>query len=124
MAVRIEGIREAQQAVLRAAEAGKPSGAMGAAIKDVTLAAQRYAVAKTHVDTGALRASHVVKVANNRGEVFLNPSARRSDGRRPAEYGVYEHQRGGSHAFYERVIREDGNSLAKTADRAFRRFLP
>ncbi len=124
MAVRIEGIRKAQQAMLKAAAAGKPDGALGAAVKEASIAAHRYAVAKTHVDTGALRASQSIRVAKGRGEIYLNPSARRSDGKRPAEYGVYEHRRGGTHAFYERVMREDGRALVSAADRAFRRYLP
>ncbi|MCO5182185.1 MAG: hypothetical protein M9896_19275 [Candidatus Promineofilum sp.] len=124
MAVRIEGIREAQQGVLRTAEAATPRGAMPAAVKEGTLAAHRYAVSRTHVDTGALKASQVVDIRGNRGIVYLNPSARRSDGRRPAEYGVYEHQRGGSHAFYARTVQEDGRSILQTAGRAFRRYLP
>ena len=121
--VRIDGIREAQQATLRAANAAKPGGAMSAAIKAATLEAQRQAVVKTHVDTGALRASHLVRIAKTQGEVYINPSARRSDGGRPAKYGPFEHARGGSHAFYKRAMDEGASAISTAASGAFSRYL-
>lgn len=115
MAVQIYGIQRAQAAMLQAVEAVRPSGGLGRAIQGATAEAHRRAVAKTHVDTGALRGSHTMRVNNAHGEVFISSSARRSDGRRPAEYGPYEHARGGEHAFYERVVREDGAAIGRAA---------
>jgi len=122
--IRIDGMRETQQAILRSTLAAKPTGGLGAAVKSATLTAHRIAVIKTHVDTGALRASHLPRVHKQYGEVFINPSARRRDGERPAEYGRIEHARGGPHAFYGRVMTEGIGQLKNAAASALRRALP
>lgn len=112
----ITGIQEAQAQNLRRVAALRPTGAFGAAIRDATAEAHRYAVALTHVDTGALRASHRVQVTGVRGRVFVDPGALNPrSGRRTAEYGVYEHRRGGGHAFYERVVSEHGAEILRRA---------
>ena len=54
----IEGIQEAQAACNRALAAVQPKGALGEAVRWGIAEAHRYAVVITHVDTGALRASH------------------------------------------------------------------
>ena len=95
MPVQIYGIQAAQAAMLRAANAARPGNAMDAAVKDAGAAAHRYAVGVTHVDTGALKAAHRLRVAGSRAEIYIDPGATRSDGRRPAQYGPYEHERGG-----------------------------
>ena len=124
MATRIDGIQEAQKGMLKAIAALKPDSGLGAAVKDGTVAAHRYATSVTHVDTGALRASHTMKISGASGQIYPSPSARRSDGRRPAEYGVYEHARGGAHAFYARTSREGLGQVGQAAERALRRYLP
>lgn len=114
--VTIEGIQEAQMANLRAIEAMEPNGAFGKAIKDITMSAHAYAVKITHVDSGALKASHRMKIEQQgyRGVISLDGRASGPNGN-PAEYGPYEHGRGGSHAFYERTVREAGRGITDKA---------
>lgn len=115
MPVQIYGIQRAQAAMLRAVAAVRTEGGLGRAVLGATTEAHRRSVVRTHVDTGALRGSHTMRVNNAHGEVFISSSARASDGRRPAEYGPVEHARGGGHAFYERVVREDGAAIGRAA---------
>ena len=99
MAVRlgISGIQEAQAANNQAIAALKPSGAFGRAIRVGTVAAHRYAVALTHEDTGALRASHRMDVQLDRrphGRIFIDPNSVNPHGHKPSVYGPVEHGRG------------------------------
>jgi hypothetical protein len=45
-----------------------------------------------------------------RGSIYIDPSATNPQGRRPFDYGPYEHARGGEHAFYDRTLSERGDS--------------
>lgn len=119
----IYGIQQTQANLNRIAAANRPNGVVAAAVEGATQAAHRYAVYVTHVDTGALKGAHRYTVRGKRGEVYINPSAVRSDGRRPAQYGPYEHARGGSHAFYARTVTEGLNSIRQGAEAAVRRYL-
>ena len=112
----ITGIQEAQRANLEAIAAVRPGGAFGRAVVYATTAAHRYAVAITHVDSGTLRASHRVEVSGLRGRIYIDPGSfkPRTD-QKPVEYGPYEHQRGGSHAFYQRVVDEKGQEIGQRA---------
>jgi len=112
----ITGIQEAQRANLEAVAALRPSGAFGRAVIYAATAAHRYAVAITHVDTGALRASHRIEVQGLRGRIYIDPgSANPRSGQKPVVYGPYEHARGGSHAFYQRVVDEKGGEIGNRA---------
>lgn len=124
MGISIRDIQRAQAAMLKAANAVKPRNGLAAAVKAGTITAHRYVVYITHVDTGALRAAHKMTFRGASGEIAIDPSARRSDGRRPAEYGPYEHRRGGSHAFYERTIAEYHRQIGEAARRELLRWLP
>ncbi len=95
------------------------------ALRDTILAmldiARNYAARITHVYTGMLAMSHVVEYDGHRMRGVLKVDeevlARQYDGRLKtppqlvAEYAVYEHARGGSHAFYERTAKETGGIL-------------
>ena len=123
----ITGLQEAQAANNKLIAALKPGDAFGRAIRYATTAAHRYAVALTHVDTGALRASHRMAIEENflRGKVYIDPSGRNPRSSvRTAEYGPAEHARGGEHAFYERVLSEYGDTIAEEAGRMIMRGLP
>ena len=112
----IRGLQEIQAANARALAAVKPSGAFGRCIQYVTLGAQRVAAAVSHVDTGAMRSSHLARLALNigRGYIYLSPTARNPrSGRAVSEYGVYEHNRGGSHAFYDITVDDYGPTLVR-----------
>lgn len=125
MRITIEGIQRTQHAVLKAAAAVKPRGALGTAVQEATLRLHRYAVSVTHVVTGALRASHLVRIARTRGEIYINPNAvNRRSGSRPVKYGRIEHRRGGSHAFYARTVDEHGDAAIRAAGNAIIRALP
>lgn len=116
MSLTIRGIQRAQAMQQRTHAAVQPQGELGKAIQYITMAGQRYAIQITHVDTGALRASHrmFVDYQQARGRLYLSPVARNPrTGRQTAEYGVYEHERGGSHAFYDRTAEEVGPKLLR-----------
>lgn len=111
----IEGIQEAQAKNLRIAAALRPSGAAGRVVRFVTLAAHRYATGITHVCSGALRASHRVKLGGKRGQIYIDPASVSPTGGRPSIYGPIEHARGGDHAFYSRVETEAGDMITRQA---------
>jgi len=137
----IGGIQEAQDANARAIAALQPSGELGDAIREATTELHRYAASITHVGRyvqskssgkwrwagrgeagvggGALRASHRMEVSGLRGRIYIDPGATNSrTGRRPAEYGAYEENRSGEHAFYARTLTEYGPEVArKVGDR-------
>lgn len=128
-AITIEGIQELQRANLQAMAALRPSGALGRAVRWATMAVHRYAVAITHVDTGALRASHQMHYREGHrdaeGRVDINPSTRNpKHGIPPARYGPVEHARAGSHAFYERTYFEAGPDIIYRAGTMLARGLP
>lgn len=101
--------------------------------------AKRYAEGITHVYSGQLKASHVTEYEGHRmrGSLHVDQHklARGYGGqlRYPPqfvfEYATYEHARGGSHAFYERTIKETGgilefqgiNTLVRVIDLSVRR---
>ena len=123
MPVSIQGIQQTQAQLNRLAANNSPDSVVAAAVEGATQAAHRYAVYVTHVDTGALKGAHAYTVRGAHGEVYINPRAQRSDGARPANYGPYEHARGGTHAFYDRTVSEGFNSIASAAEAAVRRYL-
>lgn len=105
----ITGIQEAQAANNRLIARMQPRGALERAVLYGTTAAHRGAAVITHVDTVALRASHRMEVSGKRGRVYIDPGAMNPrSGVRTAIYGPVEHARGGGHAFYRRVVDEEG----------------
>jgi hypothetical protein len=116
MSIDIQGIQEAQAQNNRRIAALQPTGALGAAIIAGATMAHRYAVAITHVwryKGGALRAAHRMWISKSQaqGVIAIDGSAINPRGQKPATYGVFEHARGGSHRFYERVIDERGQQI-------------
>lgn len=113
--VTIEGIQEAQAENLRAAEAVMPRGALGAAIKAVTLAIHRADAGFIHVDTGSAKSSRIVRLnlRELRGEVTSDPAAvNPRSGQRPAHYLQFEFARGGTHDAPARVMEQEGKWVA------------
>lgn len=140
----IANIQRMQDDNLRKIGALSPQGELGEAVRDVMVGAHRYAVSITHVGRyiqtrtgkyryarpgeaavggGALRASHRMEFAEDtqgaRGRIFIDPNTTNPlTGDKPVEYGVYEHRRGGEHAFYARTIGEYGpRALARAGKR-------
>lgn len=114
--VTIEGIQEVQDANLQRIAAMKPAGAMGKAIKYGAIRLHRYAVAITHVwkyKGGGLRASHRMAVEGASAKIYIDPTTINPRGQRPSIYGPYEHARGGTHAFYNRTVAEEGPATGK-----------
>ena len=125
MEVTIRGIQAAQRANAQLIAAVSPDGAFGRAIREATAAVHRYAVSISHVDTGAMKASHRMQIRGLEGRVSLDQTARNPRSRVPThEYGAHEHQRGGSHAFYERTYHEAGPGIARQAIQTVRRRCP
>jgi hypothetical protein len=116
----IEGIQEAQADNARKIAALKPRGAYGRFIKDVVTALHRYAVTITHVwhyKGGGLRASHRMKLEPSKlyGEIYIDPKSVNPRGQKPSVYGPYEEKRGGTHAFYNRTVKEAGDKVVRKA---------
>ena len=109
----ISGIQEAQAAVLRAFRASSPKHGLGRTLDAMGAAAHRFAVSITHVDTGALKASHLIKRESDTERIiYLNPGSRNPlTGARVIDYAAVEHARGAEHAFYERTKREGEPSI-------------
>ncbi len=113
---------------------------LAAGVKTATIILHNYAVGITHVQTGTLQRSHLTDFASggvqtfrfgfpimNRaiGRIYINPAARNPvTGQRPEEYGLLEHRKGGSHAFYRRTVDERGKYAAGIAIRQIKAGLP
>lgn len=119
----IKGIQEAQEQNLRLIAFFDPGNVVDRGIQVMQAAAHRVAVILTHVETGALRASH--RQSPPRGGmavIALDSTARNPrSGVKTSEYGVYEHARGGTHAFYARTVNEFGEAILKTGENYYSR---
>jgi len=111
----IRGIQEAQARNLRRIAAIRPGGAFEAEIQTLAIETHRVAVVYTHVDSGSLRGSQRIELQGRRARIYLDPGAvNPRTNRRPAEYGVYENARGGSHAFYDLTLQDMRSRLPRT----------
>lgn len=121
----IEGIQEAQARNLKRIAALSPAGKAGEAVRDAIVALHRYVVSITHVGRydrmgvsgkaigGSLRASHRMEITGLTGMIYIDPNSVNPLGKKPSVYGVYEHERGGEHAFYDRTVNEYGPSVSE-----------
>lgn len=125
MTVSIKGLQKTQAAMLKTVAAVKPDGKLDGSVKKGTIIGYGMAVSYTHVLTGSLRASHKmerIKQAHWRiriDEKAVNPQTKQ----KPFQYGVYEHNRGGTHAFYEQVFNH-ANQIAAAVFLDMNRNLP
>lgn len=138
--ISVRGLQRVQLARMKMMMAINPRSGLGRAVRDATMLLFRYSVAITHVLTGTLRASHTVnfgagRLATSRygatfrreavGHITIDPRARNPvTGERPVEYGPKEHAKRGSHAFYERTVRESGSAALSVAHRTMMKELP
>ena len=119
----LEGAQEVQARNLRRIANLRPEGAAGEAVRDAAVALHRHAVQITHVGKyvggGALKNSHRMSVSDLEALIYIDPnvvSPRRGKRKyKPAIYGVYEHERGGEHALYDRTIDEIGGQVKAQA---------
>jgi hypothetical protein len=104
MKMDIRGLQEAQARNVRRIAKLKPGGEFGQLLQRVTAYTHSQAVRVTHIDTGALRASHRMEITDVRGRVFIDPSAHNPRSKeRVEDYAEIEENRGGGHAFYKRA---------------------
>ena len=118
--ISIRGLQEAQANNLRRIQALKPSDALGRAVRYATVLMHRYVLGVTHVDTGSLRASHRITImeGGRTGRIDIDPLALNPwTNQIPREYGVYEHNRGGDHAFYRVARMRYGRDVVKAVAR-------
>jgi len=124
VSVTIQGADEVQKALRAAAQVAKQGGALQQAVGAAANHLHAYAVNVTHVDTGALRASHIIRQSGARALIYPSPAVRNPrSGKSPAEYGIYEERRGGSHAFYARAMGQ-ARQAVDAAEAHLRRGLP
>lgn len=118
MQVSISGLQEAQSRNLRRIALLQPGNLPGRLAQYMAVQAHSYTVEITHVETGSLRASHMIdeNLGAGTASIYIDPSAVNPEtGERPAVYGVEEHERGGDHAFYRRVVTERGRVILDNA---------
>lgn len=116
----IDGLEEAQKVNMRRLYVLQPSSELGGAVQYAVEELQWYAKDITHIDTSALQASHLGEVYGLRGRIYINPSAINPRGQAPEVYGPCEHERGGSHAFYERTVAERGPGVLREVEHRIR----
>jgi hypothetical protein len=63
-------------------------------------------------------------VGSKRAEVYVDPSVTNIKGKKPGVYSVYEHARGGDHAFYARTVNEEAGAIFAEAAGVFAASLP
>lgn len=115
--VRVTGFYKAKRALEMLSDQRFYRGMFRDSLTKVLAEARDYAASITHVRTGELAGAHMYEYDSHlmRGWLFINPRVVYAEGstlRWPRVYGLYEHSRGGSHAFYERTIREAGRGMA------------
>ena len=114
----ITGIQEVMARNNRRIATMKTGGEAEDAVRDAIIQLHHYAVQITHVDTGALRASHRMELNGLEGTVYLDPGASNPRSRvKTSVYGMVENARGGEHAFYDRTIAEIGGKVSDQAQR-------
>jgi len=135
--VNIKGIQKAQAANTRAINALKPAHALGKALKETIAFLHARVVEVTPKDTGALQASHRMKIDTRQvvSRISIDRTARNPrSGMRTAEYGYYLHQRGHKKGlnpnaetwqdFYAHVHKVFGMKALKMAADIIKRALP
>ncbi len=106
----VEGSERMHAGLTRlAVETAEGSGPARATEAEIAAEARGYANLITHRMTGSLAAAHLVIAQPAQHIVTPNLNAFNPLSRRKVvDYAIHEHNRDGSHAFYERTIREAG----------------
>ena len=137
---RLSGLRKLQAANMKLLAGISPAKGLAEGVKVATQLLHRYAINITHVQTGTLKRSHLADFGSGGvqtfrfgfpivdkaiGRIYINPAAKNPvTGQRPAEYGLLEHRKGGSHAFYKRTVDEHGKFAGGVAIRKIESGLP
>lgn len=132
--VNIKGLQKLQAANVKAIRALQPRHALGLAMKRGLAMLHRLSVTYTPHDTGALRASHRMKLDTRQvmGRISIDRTAvNPRSGMRTAEYGYYLHEQGqipgvrsGIRAFYEYVYEKYGQKILDRMAAIIRKALP
>lgn len=85
--------------------AGSESGPLAQAMTLALNQLHRYASGIVHVDTGRLKNSLFVAPPVQQQNALVGAVATN------VEYAIYEHNRGGDHAFFQRTIEEEGPAV-------------
>lgn len=117
--VRVTGFYKAKRALEMLADQRFYRGMFKDSLTAVLKDARDYARTITHRVTGELAGAHMYEYDSHlmRGWLYIDPRVVYAQGstlRWPRQYGLYEHSRGGSHAFYERTQREAGRGFASS----------
>jgi hypothetical protein len=126
--VRVTGYYKAKKALEMLSKQQFYRGMFRDVLTQVLREGRDYASMITHRITGQLAEAHMYEYDSHlmRGWLYINPRVVYADGstlRWPRQYGVYEHGRGGSHAFYERTYKEKMPQLANQGIRVMIRTL-
>ena len=111
-------------AILKMANGAWYRGIIKSTATEILPELTRYAKQITHRLTGMLAESHQWEYDSHtsKGRVFVNPRAVGKRGQSTVVwakiYGVYEHSRGGSHAFYARTLKAKGHLVVSAGMRA------
>lgn len=122
--ITIEGLQQAQAAMLKVIAALKPKGAVGIATQEMTIRAFRWVVTQTHVDTGTLRASRRMEVHELKGIIYTVSGINPKTGKSARAYDVPEQARGGSHQTYVNFIATQALAVGRMGIITMLRNLP
>lgn len=122
--ITIEGLQQAQAAMLKVIAALKPKGAVGIATQEMTIRAFRWVVTQTHVDTGTLKASRRMEVHELKGIIYTVSGINPKTGKSARAYDVPEQARGGSHQTYVNFIATQALAVGRMGIITMLRNLP
>lgn len=105
MAISVVGIDEYMRELERIRREVSPEG-LRASMDLAAGMAHRYAAGVVHVDTGRLKNSLYWDVSRNAQSVIGRVATN-------VEYAPFEHQRGGTHAFFDRTVEEEGANIQR-----------
>lgn len=105
----VKGLNEAVQSLQGLITGLEPSGELETIIAKATARAHRYSSSIVHVDTARLKNSLYPRVHSSKNNVYGIVGTN-------VAYALYEHERGGSHAYFQRTIDEEGNAIMSDID--------
>ena len=102
--VEVEGLKEAQDRLTRLAQRLGSGAGVEAIMARAMLRAHRYATMIVHVDTGRLKNSLFPRLSRAPNTIYAVVGTN-------VVYAPFEHARGGTHAFFQRTIDEEGAAI-------------
>ncbi len=132
MRIEIDGLDRTREALIKLQEVtniANYNSATSRLVRAVTMDALKYSQVVTHKITGSLARSQRMDFVTGMNEIVgtisldphvINPV----EDSRPAQYGIYEHARGGGHAFFERTYEDFKTKIRSRYFRDFVRNLP